>query len=300
MSISVKNLDKYYGRQKVLKNISFNVEGVGVTGFLGPNGAGKSTMMKILSGLISPSAGRAEINGMDVLAYPGKVKKIVGYLPEHNPLYADMYVREFLDMTASIYKVREKQKAVHKVIEMTGLAQEQKKKIGNLSKGYKQRVGLAKNLLHNPEVLILDEPTTGLDPNQIIEIRNLIKETGKEKTVMLSSHIMQEVEAICDKIIIINNGEIVADGVTSELKMQASGRITELEFLEKVDNEIFINADFVEKADLTETGKILVKGCNNRDVRAELFRWAVAKGLTIISMQQKEQRLEDVFRLLTK
>ena len=300
MSISVKNLDKYYGRQKVLKNISFNVEGVGVTGFLGPNGAGKSTMMKILSGLVSPSAGQAEINGMDVIEYPDKIKKIVGYLPEHNPLYADMYVREFLDMTAAIYKVRDKRKAVHKVIEMTGLAQEQQKKIGNLSKGYKQRVGLAKNLLHNPEVLILDEPTTGLDPNQIIEIRNLIKETGKEKTVMLSSHIMQEVEAICDKIIIINNGEIVADGFTSELKMQATGQITEVEFLEKVDSDIFENAAFVEKADLTGDGKFIVKGRNNEDIRAELFGWAVAKQLTIISMQQKEHRLEDVFRLLTK
>lgn len=300
MSISVKNLDKYYGRQKVLKNISFNVEGVGVTGFLGPNGAGKSTMMKILSGLVSPSAGQAEINGMDVIEYPDKIKKIVGYLPEHNPLYADMYVREFLDMTAAIYKVRDKRKAVYKVIEMTGLAQEQQKKIGNLSKGYKQRVGLAKNLLHNPEVLILDEPTTGLDPNQIIEIRNLIKETGKEKTVMLSSHIMQEVEAICDKIIIINNGEIVADGFTSELKMQATGQITEVEFLEKVDSDIFENAAFVEKADLTGDGKFIVKGRNNEDIRAELFGWAVAKQLTIISMQQKEHRLEDVFRLLTK
>ena len=300
MSISVKNLDKYYGRQKVLKNISFNVEGVGVTGFLGPNGAGKSTMMKILSGLVSPSAGQAEINGMDVIEYPDKIKKIVGYLPEHNPLYADMYVREFLDMTAAIYKVRDKRKAVYKVIEMTGLAQEQQKKIGNLSKGYKQRVGLAKNLLHNPEVLILDEPTTGLDPNQIIEIRNLIKETGKEKTVMLSSHIMQEVEAICDKIIIINNGEIVADGFTSELKMQATGQITEVEFLEKVDADIFENAAFVEKADLTGDGKFIVKGRNNEDIRAELFGWAVAKQLTIISMQQKEHRLEDVFRLLTK
>jgi ABC-2 type transport system ATP-binding protein len=298
MSVSVEYLDKYYGSQRVLKDVSFEIKGAGVTGFLGPNGAGKSTMMKILSGVISPSAGVARVNGMDVLQYPKKIKSIIGYLPEHNPLYLDMYVKEFLHMTASIYKVSQKKQAVSRAIEMTGLAPEYKKKIGSLSKGYRQRVGLAQNLIHNPEVLILDEPTTGLDPNQIVDIRSLIREMGKEKTVMLSSHIMQEVEAICDNIIIINQGEIVVNETTSSLKI--SDRLTEIEFLENADADIFKNAAFVEKSDLTESGKFLVKGRDNRDIRADLFNWAVENKMTIISMRRKEHRLEDVFRLITK
>jgi ABC-2 type transport system ATP-binding protein len=298
MSVSVEYLDKYYGSQRVLKSVSFNIKGAGVTGFLGPNGAGKSTMMKILSGVISPSAGIAKVNDMDVLQYPTEIKRITGYLPEHNPLYLDMYVKEYLYMTASIYKVQQKKQAVSKAIEMTGLAPECKKKIGNLSKGYRQRVGLAQNLLHNPEVLILDEPTTGLDPNQIVDIRNLIKEMGREKTVMLSSHIMQEVEAICDNIIIINQGEIVADETTSSLKI--SDKVIEIEFLETIDVDVFKCATFAEKVETAESGAFLVKGFDNEDIRAELFRWAVEKGLTIISMRQKEHRLEDVFRLVTQ
>jgi ABC-2 type transport system ATP-binding protein len=235
---------------------------------------------------------------MDVLQYPKEIKRITGYLPEHNPLYLDMYVKEFLYMTASVYKVSQKKQAVSKAIEMTGLTQECRKKIGNLSKGYRQRVGLAQNLLHDPKVLILDEPTTGLDPNQIVDIRNLIKEMGKEKTVMLSSHIMQEVEAICDNIIIINQGEIVANEPTSSLKL--SDKVVEIEFLEKTDATLFKQTPFVEKYDLTKSGKFLVKGYDNKDIRAELFGWAVENNMTIISMQQKEHRLEDVFRLMTK
>jgi ABC-2 type transport system ATP-binding protein len=298
MSVSVEYLDKYYGSQRVLKNVSFEIKGAGVTGFLGPNGAGKSTVMKILSGVISPSAGVAKINGMDVLQYPKEIKSITGYLPEHNPLYLDMYVKEYLYMTASIYKTPQKKQAVSKAIEMTGLALECKKKIGSLSKGYRQRVGLAQNLLHDPEVLILDEPTTGLDPNQIVDIRNLIKEMGKEKTVMLSSHIMQEVEAICDNIIIINQGEIVANETTSSLKI--SDKVIEIEFLENADANIFNEAAFVEKSEMTDSGVFLVNGIDNRDIRAELFRWAVDNRMTIISMRQKEHRLEDVFRLITQ
>ncbi|MDR0384942.1 MAG: ATP-binding cassette domain-containing protein, partial [Prevotellaceae bacterium] len=247
MSVSVEYLDKYYGSQRVLKNVSFDIKGPGVTGFLGPNGAGKSTMMKILSGVISPSAGTAKIRDMDVLRYPGEIKRITGYLPEHNPLYLDMYVKEFLYMTASVYKVAQKKHAVSKAIEMTGLAPECKKKIGSLSKGFRQRVGLAQNLLHNPDVLILDEPTTGLDPNQIVDIRRLIKDLGKEKTVMLSSHIMQEVEAICDNIIIINQGEIVVDETASSLKI--SDKAVEIEFLENINEDIFKDAAFVEKSE---------------------------------------------------
>jgi ABC-2 type transport system ATP-binding protein len=298
MSISVEYIDKYYGSQKVLNNVSFEIKGAGVTGFLGPNGAGKSTIMKILSGVISPSSGVAKINGMDVLLYPKEIKSITGYLPEHNPLYTDMYVKEFLYMTASIYKVSQKRKAVSKAIEMTGLSSECGKKIGSLSKGYRQRVGLAQNLIHDPEVLILDEPTTGLDPNQVIEIRNLIKETGKEKTVMLSSHIMQEVEAICDNIIIINRGEIVASETTSSLKTPE--RIVEIEFLEDTDDNVFRDAAFVEQSGRVGQSKFTVKGYDNKDIRAELFRWAVDNRKTIISMRQQEHRLEDVFRLITK
>ncbi|MDR2026463.1 MAG: ATP-binding cassette domain-containing protein [Prevotellaceae bacterium] len=298
MSVSVEYLDKYYGSQRVLKNVSFDIKGAGVTGFLGPNGAGKSTVMKILSGVISPSAGVAKVNGMNILQYPKEIKSIIGYLPEHNPLYPDMYVKEFLYMTASIYRIAQKRQAVSKAIEMTGLSPECGKKIGSLSKGYRQRVGLARNLLHDPEVLILDEPTTGLDPNQIVDIRNLIKEMGKEKTVMLSSHIMQEVEVICDNIIIINRGEIVASETTSSLKI--SDKVTEIEFLEHAGIDIFKKAAFVEKSEMTKSGKFLVKGHDNRDIRAELFRWAVENKMTIISMQQKERHLEDVFRLMTK
>ncbi|MDR2382629.1 MAG: ATP-binding cassette domain-containing protein [Prevotellaceae bacterium] len=298
MSVNVEYIDKYYGSQRVLKNVSFNIQGAGVTGFLGPNGAGKSTMMKILSGVISPSAGVAKVNDMDVLQYPTEIKRITGYLPEHNPLYLDMYVKEYLYMTASIYKVRQKKQAVSKAIEMTGLGTECKKQIGSLSKGYRQRVGLAQNLLHDPEVLILDEPTTGLDPNQIVDIRNLIKEMGKEKTVMLSSHIMQEVEAICDNIIIINRGEIVVDETTSSLKI--SDKVVEIEFLGTIDVNVFKSATFVEKAEPTESGAFLVKGFDNRDIRAELFRWAVENQMTMISMRQKEHRLEDIFRLITQ
>jgi ABC-2 type transport system ATP-binding protein len=298
MSVSVEYLDKYYGSQRVLKNVSFKIKGSGVTGFLGPNGAGKSTVMKILSGVISPSSGVAKVNEMDVLQYPRQIKSIIGYLPEHNPLYTEMYVKEFLYMTASIYKVTQKKQAVSKAIEMTGLTPEYRKKIGSLSKGYRQRVGLAQNLLHDPEILILDEPTTGLDPNQIVDIRKLIKEMGKEKTVILSSHIMQEVEAICDNIIIINQGEIVANEPTSSLKI--SDKVTEIEFLEPVADDLFKETSFVERFECAKPGKYLVKGYNNQDIRAELFRWAVDNKMTIISMQQKEHRLEDVFRLMTK
>jgi ABC-2 type transport system ATP-binding protein len=298
MSVSVEYIDKYYGSQRVLKNVSFTIKGAGVTGFLGPNGAGKSTMMKILSGVISPSAGIAKINDMDVLQYPKEIKRIIGYLPEHNPLYLDMYVKEFLYMTASIYRVSHKKQAISKAIEMTGLSSECSKKIGSLSKGYRQRVGLAQNLLHDPDVLILDEPTTGLDPNQIVDIRNLIKEMGKEKTVMLSSHIMQEVEAICDSIIIINQGEIVVNETMSSLKI--SDKVIEIEFQENVDVDIFKRASFVEKFDMATPGVFLVKGFDSKDIRAELFGWAVENKMTIISMRQKEHRLEDVFRLITK
>jgi ABC-2 type transport system ATP-binding protein len=301
MSIKVEKLVKCYGQQKALNNVSFEIKGSGVTGFLGPNGAGKSTIMKILSGMLSPTSGNVEVNGIDVLDCPQKVKSITGYLPEHNPLYTDMYVREFLDMTADIYRIGAKRKTVMEAMEMTGLMPEQHKKIGQLSKGYRQRVGLAQNLLHKPSVMLLDEPTTGLDPNQIVDIRNLIKELGREKTVMLSSHIMQEVEAMCDNILIINRGEIVSEGAMSSLKMQHSGTTVEIGFAETVDLSAFNDAAFVAGVEPAETASVFyVKSVNDSDIRADLFHWAVAHNFTVIQMQQKTDRLEDVFRLLTK
>ncbi len=220
MSIKVQNLSKVYGTQRAVDNISFEVSKGEIIGFLGPNGAGKSTTMKILTGYIPATEGTAEVNGFDVKTAPMKVKTHVGYLPEHNPLYLDMYVKEFLDFAGSLYgiKGRTLQLKIDETIERVGLGLEKHKKIGQLSKGYRQRVGLAQALIHNPDVLILDEPTTGLDPNQLVEIRDLIKNVGKDKTVIFSTHIMQEVEAICDRVIIINRGKIVADGTLSELK----------------------------------------------------------------------------------
>jgi ABC-2 type transport system ATP-binding protein len=220
VSIKIQNLTKIYGTQKAVNNISFEVNKSEIVGFLGPNGAGKSTTMKILTGYLPATEGSAEVNGFDVKTSPMNVKKSIGYLPEHNPLYLDMYVKEFLEFVGSLYglKGNSLKMRVLAVIELTGLGLEQKKKIGQLSKGYRQRVGLAQALIHDPEVLILDEPTTGLDPNQLVEIRNMIKTVGKDKTVIFSTHIMQEVEAICDRVILINHGNIVADGSLSELK----------------------------------------------------------------------------------
>ncbi|RFS16009.1 gliding motility-associated ABC transporter ATP-binding subunit GldA [Emticicia sp. C21] len=220
MSIKVQNLSKVYGTQRAVDNISFEVNKGEIIGFLGPNGAGKSTTMKILTGYIPATEGTAEVNGFDVKTSPMQVKTHIGYLPEHNPLYLDMYVKEFLDFAGSLYglKGRTLQIKIDETIERVGLGLEKHKKIGQLSKGYRQRVGLAQALIHNPDVLILDEPTTGLDPNQLVEIRDLIKNVGKDKTVIFSTHIMQEVEAICDRVVIINRGKIVADGTLSELK----------------------------------------------------------------------------------
>ena len=225
MSIKIQNLSKVYGTQRAVDDISFEVTKGEIVGFLGPNGAGKSTTMKILTGYVPATDGSAEVNGFDVKISPMQVKSSIGYLPEHNPLYLDMYVREFLEFTGSLYSLKGKtlQIKVAETIEMVGLGLEKHKKIGQLSKGYRQRVGLAQALIHNPDVLILDEPTTGLDPNQLVEIRDLIKSVGKNKTVIFSTHIMQEVEAICDRVVIINRGKIVANGTLSELKQGGKG-----------------------------------------------------------------------------
>lgn len=217
MSIEVSNITKFYGKQRALDHVSFKINAGEVVGFLGPNGAGKSTMMKILTTYISPSYGEAKVSGFDVVENPLQVRRHIGYLPEHNPLYLDMYVKEYLSFSAGVYGIKQKKEKVNEIIEKVGLSPEMKKKIGALSKGYRQRVGLAQAMIHDPGVLILDEPTSGLDPNQLVEIRSLIKEAGKEKTVMLSTHIMQEVEAICDRVIIINKGKIVADNAVRKI-----------------------------------------------------------------------------------
>ena len=291
MSIIVDSAVKYYGEQKVLKDVSFRVERGQVIGFLGPNGAGKSTMMKILVGLVPPTSGKAYVNDMDIENQSLEVRRITGYLPEHNPLYLDMYVQEYLRNAASIYKLNDISNRVKKVIDLTGITPERKKRIGQLSKGYRQRVGLAQALLHDPEVLILDEPTTGLDPNQIIGIRDLIKEIGREKTVMLSTHIMQEVEAICNRVIIINKGEIVANEPIEILKMQATKQIVKVEFTKPVEITIFNNVNFIENINPLNENSFLIQSKIQEDIRPLVFKFAVDNGLIIVSLQQQEKHI---------
>ncbi|GCD77759.1 gliding motility-associated ABC transporter ATP-binding subunit GldA [Thermaurantimonas aggregans] len=297
MSLEVQKVTKIYGTQRALDKVSFKVKKGEIVGFLGPNGAGKSTMMKILTGFIPATEGYAAVDGLDVNQHSIEVRKKIGYLPEHNPLYLDMYVREFLRFMAGLQKVPKSR--VEEMIEKTGLTPEAHKRIGQLSKGYRQRVGLAHALIHDPEVLILDEPTTGLDPNQIVEIRQLIKELGRSKTVMLSTHIMQEVEILCDRVIIINKGKIVADTTTEALK-QASGRQTLVVQLEKeVSAAWFKSIDGVLKVK-REASHWLIDTDAQKDLRKAIFEKAVATGNAILSIQLKDVKLEDVFRLLTQ
>ena len=300
MSIIVKNISKLYGKQKALDNVSFEIKTGDIVGFLGPNGAGKSTMMKILTAYIPPTSGEAFVNNFSVSQQALKVKQSIGYLPEHNPLYLDMYVKEFLRFTAGLYKLKNRKLAVEEVIALTGLNVEQGKKIGALSKGFRQRVGLAQAIIHKPKVLILDEPTTGLDPNQIIEIRNLIQELGKEKTIMLSTHIMQEVEAICDRVIIIDKGKIVAENSVSEIQTETVGNsITiQIEFGKAIEKEAFSAIENI--SDLKELSEKTWLIQSNEDIREKLFNLAVNNSNSVLSMQKIEKSLEDVFRELTK
>ncbi len=300
MSIVVNNITKLYGEQKALNNVSFTVETGQIVGFLGPNGAGKSTMMKIITCYIPPSQGTVKVCGFDILDQSIDVKKQIGYLPEHNPLYLDMYVKEFLEFIGGLYKVKNIKGRVAEMIELTGLQVEQKKKIGALSKGYRQRVGLAQAILHDPKVLIMDEPTTGLDPNQLEEIRSLIKTLGKEKTVMLSTHIMQEVEAVCDKVIIINKGEIVADEVTSILQKNTSKQLYTVEFDKSISkNSLKSIEGVVEVNQINDTTWQISTGIE-KDIRKEIFDFAVANKLAVLTLNKEEQKLEDVFKKLTK
>jgi len=301
MSVSVKNITKLYGSQKALDDVSFQVDSGSVVGFLGPNGAGKSTMMKIITCFIPQNSGTVEVCGKDVIEDSLEVRKNVGYLPENNPLYADMYIKEYLEFIAGLHHLTgSKSKRVSEMIDITGLGIEQHKKIGALSKGYRQRVGLAQALIHDPKVLILDEPTTGLDPNQLADIRQLIRTLGKEKTVILSTHIMQEVEAICDRVIIINRGKIIADGSSASLtKASNSGEIILVEFEQSVNKDSLLQIDGVSDADNIQGNHWKLKTQPGADSRGALFKFAVDKNIMILSLQKQEKKLEDIFQKLT-
>lgn len=302
MSIQVSNLLKVYGEQKAVNNISFTVKRGEIVGFLGPNGAGKSTTMKILTGYLPPTSGEAYVCDIPVATDSLAARKKIGYLPELNALYYDMYVREYLGFIADVHELPNKKEAVQKAIETVGLQVEAHKKIGQLSKGYKQRVGLAAALIHEPEVLILDEPTTGLDPNQIIEIREVIRRQGETKTVLFSSHILQEVEAICDRVIIINKGALVADDKLSELQLQGGEHVVQVQFKESVSESSLTGitaAKSIERIAGTEGG-FLITTTDPDQTRRDLTAYAVNNNLNIISLQSGQQKLEDIFRGLTK
>ncbi|GGZ73068.1 gliding motility-associated ABC transporter ATP-binding subunit GldA [Algibacter mikhailovii] len=296
MSIEVEGVTKLYGNQKALNNISFGVKKPEIVGFLGPNGAGKSTMMKILTTYIHADQGIAKVNGFDVVKNTKAVQQNVGYLPEHNPLYLEQYVKEYLSFNANIYKISKPR--IEEVIELTGLTPESHKKIGQLSKGYRQRVGLANALLHDPEVLILDEPTTGLDPNQLIDIRNLIKTIGKTKTVFLSTHIMQEVEAMCDRVIIINKGEIVADKKLKDLRDEKE-QVVIVEFDYRVEDAFLLKLPKVEQVKNTYGFVYEITFKTSEDMRSHVFDFAHDNQLKILQLNQKNASLEGLFRELT-
>jgi len=302
MSIVVQEVTKLFGRQKALDNVSFKVKTGEIVGFLGPNGAGKSTMMKIITGFIPATSGKVFVNDLETGNDNTEVRRTIGYLPENNPLYPEMYVREYLGFVASIYKSGiPVKKQVDKIIEMTGLIPEQKKKIGSLSKGYRQRVGLAQALIHDPSVLILDEPTSGLDPNQIVEIRTLIKDAGKEKTIMLSTHVMQEVEAICDRVIIIDKGIIVANEPKSNIysRLVQPKQIVQVEFDKDISEITLPEHDNIINVQKIKNNIWVIEAEGNVDIRPGLFNFAVRNGLTVLSLQKIESNLEEVFRHLT-
>ena len=298
MSIAIQNISKSYGTQKALDSISFSINKGEIVGFLGPNGAGKSTLMKILTTYLTADEGNAKVNGFDVSSQQKEVQLSIGYLPEHNPLYLDLYVREYLAFNADVYKVAKSR--IEEVIQLTGLTSESHKKIGQLSKGYRQRVGLANALLHNPDVLILDEPTTGLDPNQLVEIRNVIKNAGKDKTVFLSTHIMQEVEAICDRVIIIDKGKIVADKQLEKLISESATQIIEVEFDQKVNETQIATIENISSFSNIDGTIWELTFATDKDMRPVVFDFATANGLKTLQLNQKNKNLETVFREVTK
>lgn len=297
MSITVQNITKAFGQQKALDNVSFSIKKGEIVGFLGPNGAGKSTMMRILTTYYKADSGEAEVNGFDVLESERSVQKSIGYLPEHNPLYLEMYVKEYLAFNADVHKVPKSK--INEVIQQTGLAPEAHKKIGQLSKGYRQRVGLAAALLHDPEVLILDEPTTGLDPNQLVEIRKLIREIGKEKTILLSTHIMKEVEAVCDRVIIINKGQLVADKKLEDLR-EAEEQIIEVEFDYRVEEQLL--NQLPNASHVRNTGGFVyeITFDTSKDMRPAVFDFAHDNKLKMLQLSRKNKNLEGLFAELTR
>lgn len=300
MSIVVEDVSKLYGEQKALDQVSFSIKPGEIVGFLGPNGAGKSTMMKIITGFIPASSGKVEVVGLDIQRKPLKIKAKTGYLAEQNPLYYDMYVKEYLHFIAGVFKLKNAKDRIQEIIKTVGLEIEQNKKIGALSKGYKQRVGLAQALLHDPEVLILDEPTTGLDPNQLEEIRGLIKKIGAQKTVMLSTHIMQEVEAICDRVIIINKGKIVADRPVNKMtELFSSNTFIEVEFDGEIAKQKLLQIKGVLKVEKQKNHLWVIETESHLDVRNQLFQLAVSEELSIASLNKKTAKLEDIFKQLT-
>ncbi|AQG80815.1 gliding motility-associated ABC transporter ATP-binding subunit GldA [Spirosoma montaniterrae] len=304
MSIRVQNLTKQYGQQRAVDQISLTVEPGEIVGFLGPNGAGKSTTMKIATGYLPPTDGTVEVNGYDVRTQSLDVRRSVGYLPEHNPLYVDLYVKEYLRFAGSLHGFggADLSRRITEMIERVGLGHEQHKRIGQLSKGYRQRVGLAQALLHNPPVLILDEPTTGLDPNQLTEIRQVIRDAGRDKTVLFSTHIMQEVEAVCDRVVIINQGRIVADGSLNELRgSMGEGVVVVAEFEQDLaDTDVLSSVVGVERVEPLGRSQYRITAAAGTDLRAAIFRLSADQGLTLVGLRQQENSLESIFKGLTK
>lgn len=296
MSISVKHLSKYYGEQAAVDNISFEAKNGEILGFLGPNGAGKSTTMKIITSFIPATEGDVAVCGLDIKKHSLQVRKKIGYLPENNPLYLDMYVKEYLHFVGKIYKVSNLKERIKEVIDLVGLQKEQHKQIGQLSKGYRQRVGLAQAIIHDPEVLILDEPTSGLDPNQLAEIRGLIKKIGQQKTVMLSTHIMQEVEAICDRVIIINNGRLVANAKASELQSDAKSQVVYVEFDTAISRNRLAKVQNIAQVEAISETTFLVKSNAKVDLRKTIAGYAATENLLILTIRKEEKSLEEVFK----
>ena len=302
MSIQINHITKQYGEQLALNDVTLTIN-KGIVGLLGPNGAGKSTLMKIITCFIPPTSGTVSVEGHDVMDDPMAVKRIVGYLPEHNPLYLDMYVREYLEFVAGVHQLKgaAAQKRIEEMIEETGLGLEAHKKISALSKGYRQRVGLAQAMMHDPQVLILDEPTSGLDPNQLIDIRNLISNLGKEKTVLLSTHIMQEVEAICERAIIINKGVVVADDKIENLKQEnAASNVVIVEFESEVSENLLRSIPMVSKVQRVKDNHWIIEPQGDADIRANLMRWSVERGLIIKTLQKEDLSIEEAFQKLTR
>lgn len=301
MSIEVKGISKSFGEQKVLDNISFQADKSQILGFLGPNGAGKTTTMRIITGSLMPDRGEVYVSGLNNRDQVIDVKRKIGYLAEHNPLYQDMFVREFLDFNANIYKIENKRQKINELIEVTGLGKEQNKQIKQLSKGYKQRVGLAQVLIHDPEVLILDEPTSGLDPNQLREIRNVIRQTGKDKTVIFSTHIMQEVQALCDRVIILNNGKIVADEAINKLAnaVDINFKTVIVEFDNEVDIRSLKSLASVREVEQISEFQFKIKGKDDKQIKKEILEFAHKKSMTINSIQNEVVDVDKIFAKLT-